>query len=84
MPRSIIVALSVVACLALAGCGSTGTKFLDNVSNDCERHYDGAVTGGITGAQFTGTVKVDCQPSGRAAAPAPAPIAASAAAQPPL
>jgi len=84
MPRNFIAALSIAACLVLAGCGSTGTKFLDNVSNDCERHYDGAVTGGITGAQFTGTVKVDCQPSGRAAAPVTTPIGATSVAQPPL
>ena len=76
MPRTLLAALSVLACLALAGCGSTGTKFLDNVSNDCERHYDGAVSGGLTGAQFTGTVKVDCQPRG-AVAPASASIVAT-------
>lgn len=52
-----------LACLAVAlsACGTTGTKVLDNVSNDCARKYDGTITAGITGAQFTGTVKIDCR-----------------------
>lgn len=51
------VALCVLLCSA---CSSTATNhMLDNLAG-CERHYDGAVSGGMTGGQFSGTVKIDC------------------------
>jgi hypothetical protein len=54
----------VAACLALSACQSTGAQVLENLQG-CERHYDGAVSGGLTGAQFSGTIKVDCLPAAR-------------------
>lgn len=62
---------AAAACVLLSGCGSTGAKVLDNVSNDCARKYDGTISAGITGGQFTGTVKIDCQPRAQASAVAP-------------
>lgn len=60
---------SIIAVCALLGACSTTTTghLLDNLSNDCERHYDGAVSAGMTGGQFSGTVKIDCLPKGAAA-----------------
>jgi len=54
-------AIAVLGCLGLAGCGTTGGKILENLQG-CERHYDGAVSGGILGigGQFSGTVQVSC------------------------
>jgi hypothetical protein len=74
-----LLAGCALACLMLAGCGSTGVKVLDNVSNDCARKYDGTISAGITGGQFTGTVKIDCQPHGAAAGVAVASDAAAGA-----
>jgi hypothetical protein len=54
----------VAACLAMSACQSTGAQVLENLQG-CERHYDGAVSGGLTGAQFSGTIKVDCLPTPR-------------------
>jgi hypothetical protein len=60
--------LSILACLGLSACGTTGQAVLTNVAN-CTRHYDGAVTAGVLGGgQFVGTVKIDCGPK----TPAPA------------
>lgn len=33
---------------------------LKGVQAGCERHYDGTIHAGFTGAQFTGTVQIDC------------------------
>lgn len=59
-------ALASAACLAaaaLSACNTTTTtKLLDNLSTDCERHYDGTVQAGLTGGGFSGTVKIDCSP----------------------
>ncbi|MDZ4370209.1 MAG: hypothetical protein U1C74_02150 [Phenylobacterium sp.] len=62
-----IVKIAAVAFMALGvgllltACGSTGTgaKVLENLES-CNRRYDGAISAGITGAQFTGTIKVEC------------------------
>lgn len=54
--------------LALAGCGTTGSAVLNNVSQDCDRHYDGTISAGITGGQFTGTFKADCKAASSRAA----------------
>lgn len=57
-----LLAGAALACL-LAGCNTTSqTKLLDNLQG-CERHYDGAVSAGMTGGQFSGTIKVDCVPA---------------------
>lgn len=65
------IALSVIA-LALSLCGACSTlttsHLLDNLQG-CTRHYDGAVAAGMTGGQFSGTVKVDCEPPGGTPAP---------------
>ena len=62
MKRPIIGAALAASCLALAACettGGLGERVLENLQG-CERHYDGAVAGGLTGGQFSGTVKIDC------------------------
>lgn len=61
MRRSLIVGCVLAAGAALlSACSTTTTtKMLDNLAG-CERHYDGAVSGGMTGGQFSGTVKIDC------------------------
>jgi len=62
--------LLTLACLGLSACTTGGQKVLDNVAH-CTRHYDGAVSAGILGgAQFSGTVKIDCEPK----VPAPEPL----------
>jgi hypothetical protein len=58
MKRMIIAA----ACLGLTACGTTGTKVLENLQG-CERHYAGNISGGALGADFNGTIKVDCLPA---------------------
>lgn len=78
MKRALLMGAAAVACLALSaclsGCASTSTtKLLDNLQG-CERHYDGAVAGSLTGGSFSGTIKVDCKPGqGVAQVPAVAP-----------
>jgi hypothetical protein len=66
MKSSLTVRLLSLTCLALAlsACGSTGTAVLSNLSADCDRDYDGTISAGITGGQFTGTVKVKCHAKG--------------------
>lgn len=66
MKSSLTVRLLSLTCLALAlsACGTTGTAVLNNVSKDCDRDYDGTISAGITGGQFTGTVKVKCYRAG--------------------
>ncbi len=61
MKRVFQVSAVLALGLLLAACGTngTGTKVLENLES-CNRHYDGAISAGITGAQFTGTIKVDC------------------------
>lgn len=49
--------------VALSGCSTTGAKVLDNLQG-CERHYDGAISGGLTGGQFSGTIEIHCIPAG--------------------
>jgi hypothetical protein len=66
----------VAACLALSACQSTGAQVLENLQG-CERHYDGAVSGGLTGAQFSGTIKVDCLPTKGDVAKEPAALPSS-------
>lgn len=60
--KTIFLGISLL-CLgtALSGCSSTGTKVLDNLQG-CERHYDGAISGGLTGGQFSGTIEIHCVP----------------------
>lgn len=63
------IGVAVVAlCVSFCGaCNTTTTgHILDNL-NGCERHYDGAVSAGMTGGQFSGTVKVDCKSASPAA-----------------
>ncbi|MEW5687216.1 MAG: hypothetical protein AB1942_20060 [Pseudomonadota bacterium] len=60
--KRVLQAAAVLALgLLVAACGSTGTgaKVLENLES-CNRRYDGAISAGITGAQFTGTIKVEC------------------------
>lgn len=67
MTKELILKLSAIAavavgmcCFVLSACSSTATThMLDNLAG-CTRHYDGAVSGGMTGGQFSGTVKIDC------------------------
>lgn len=67
--RSLILVAALGACVALSACNTTTTQqLLSNLSTDCERHYDGAVSAGMTGGGFNGTVKIDC--AAKAAAPA--------------
>lgn len=62
MKRAILLAGAALSCLALSACNTTSTaKLLDNLQG-CERHYDGAVAGSLTGGSFSGTIKVDCKP----------------------
>lgn len=57
---AISLAAVALCCFVLSACSSTATThMLDNLAG-CERHYDGAVSGGMTGGQFSGTVKIDC------------------------
>ena len=59
--RIIQVAAVLALGLLVSACGTTGagTKVLENLES-CNRRYDGAIAAGITGAQFTGTIKVEC------------------------
>ena len=55
------------AALALSACNTTtSAQLLNNLSADCERHYDGAIGGSLTGGSFQGTVKIDCTPATKA------------------
>lgn len=64
MKRAFSLAAIAAASLALCACNTTTTtKLLDNLSTDCERHYDGTVSAGLTGGGFTGAVKIDCTPT---------------------
>lgn len=56
------VVLIGAACIALTACSSTSTQQLLTNLQGCERHYDGAISGGMTGGSFSGTIKVDCKP----------------------
>lgn len=50
------------AAATLAACATGDRKaVLDNLQG-CERHYNGVVSGGIVGAGFSGSVKIDCAP----------------------
>lgn len=75
MMRSLIAGCILAAGAALlSACSTTTTgKMLDNLAG-CERHYDGAVSGGMTGGQFSGTVKIDCAGAAPASA---APVSAA-------
>lgn len=78
----LVVGLSLGA-LALSGCNTvTQQQVLTNLQG-CERHYDGTVSGGMTGGQFSGTVKIDCPHTSAAAATAGITPGAVVAADPP-
>lgn len=62
MQRALLMGAAAVACLSLCSCNTTGTSQLLNNLQGCERHYDGAVAGSLTGGSFSGTIKVDCKP----------------------
>jgi hypothetical protein len=50
-----------LAVLAVTGCSSTGQKALLDDLHGCERHYNGVVAAGVIGgANFSGSVKIDC------------------------
>jgi hypothetical protein len=69
-------ALIGLSALCLTACSTTGQTVLNNVNQSCTRHYDGAISAGITGANFTGTFKADCTAAGSkppVAAPAESP-----------
>ncbi len=69
MRKLVAFAALSIAALPLAGCNTvTQGHILDNLQG-CTRHYDGAVNGSLTGAGFTGTIKVDCDPKGGPAVP---------------
>jgi hypothetical protein len=65
--KALLTCGTLAACLSMSACQSTGAQVLENLQG-CERHYDGAVSGGLTGAQFSGTIKVDCLPAPRTVA----------------
>lgn len=60
--RVIAILTACAAAVALSACSTTTTGQMLNNLQGCERHYDGAVSAGMTGGQFSGTVKVDCVP----------------------
>lgn len=63
MKRVLFLTACVAAAVSLSACTNTGTaQLLDNLQG-CERHYDGAVAGSLTGGSFSGTIKVDCKPA---------------------
>lgn len=76
MKTFLVAGIACALALGLSGCSTTtSTKLLDNLQG-CTRHYDGAVSGGMAGGQFSGTVKIDCVgPMAAAAAAKPAPAA---------
>jgi hypothetical protein len=55
-------AMVAVALAACGGCSTANTQAILNNLQGCERHYNGTVAGGMTGGQFTGSVKIDCVP----------------------
>lgn len=57
------LAACAVASVVLSGCSTTTSQQLLTNLQGCSRHYDGAVSGGLTGGQFSGTIKVDCTPA---------------------
>lgn len=56
------IAIAALTALCLAGCATaTQEKVLTNLEG-CTRFYDGSVSGGLMGAGFVGTVKIECPP----------------------
>ncbi len=70
MKRQIILAGVALACVSLSACSTTTSQQLLTNLQSCQRHYDGAISGGLTGGQFSGTIKVDCPAKGDTTAPA--------------
>jgi len=58
----------LLMAVALSACGTTGQQVLTNVQN-CNRDYNGVVTGGITGGSFSGSVAIKCRPLGELSEP---------------
>lgn len=78
MLKVMIAAAVTAAALGAAGCQSVLTNL-----QACERHYNGVSSASLTGAQFSGTVKIDCYRPGEATAPATGTPAAQSATPPP-
>lgn len=68
-----------LACLALSlcGCSTAGAQQVLTNLQGCERHYNGVVAAGMTGGNFSGSVKIDCPTSKgeMTATPAASPVA---------
>lgn len=57
---------SALACLgvaSLSACSTAGAQQVLTNLQGCERHYNGVVAAGMTGGNFSGSVKIDCPTS---------------------
>lgn len=62
--KTIIAAAALAAVsFTMSGCASADTQAVLKNLQGCERHYNGVVSGGLAGAGFSGSVKIDCPPS---------------------
>lgn len=64
----------LIGAFGLAGCASADRQAVLHNLEGCERHYLGTVSGGVVGAGFSGSVRIDCAKGDAATPPAEPPV----------
>jgi hypothetical protein len=71
--RILILAAVGGAAIVLSGCSTTGQQAILQDIQTCTRDYQGTVNAGVVGGgNFTGSVKIHCDPAGTAKPATPA------------